>query len=91
MLISYIKSTHVFSFSNYKLKFLNQKLILEAFTLMNKIQSYSETKEAKIKLGQDVIDFEVSKNNDWEKTKNLIKKNIKEIIWKAWIEPLNFV
>ena len=91
MLISYIKLAYVCSFSNYKLKFLNQNLILEVFILMNKIQPYSDTKEAKIKLGQDVIDFEVSKNNDWEKTKNLIKKNIKEIIWKAWIEPLNFV
>ena len=58
---------------------------------MNKIQSYSDVKEAKIKQGQDVIDFDVLPNEYWEKTKNAISKNIKEIIWKAWIEPLNFV
>ncbi len=28
--------------------------------------------------------------NNWEKIKILIKNNIKEIFWKAWIKPLTF-
>jgi len=28
--------------------------------------------------------------NNWEKTKILISKNIKDIFWKAWIKPLKF-
>ena len=32
-----------------------------------------------------------SKRNNWEQTKLKISKNIKEIVWKAWIEPLEFL
>ena len=28
--------------------------------------------------------------NDWEEIKTLISKNLKEIFWKAWINPLKF-
>jgi chromosomal replication initiator protein len=31
-----------------------------------------------------------SEKNNWEKTKLQISKNIKEIVWKAWIQPLDF-
>ena len=32
----------------------------------------------------------LSQQNQWEETKSLISKNIKEIFWKAWIKPLRF-
>ena len=31
-----------------------------------------------------------AQKNQWEEIKNLISKNIKEIFWKAWINPLKF-
>ncbi len=31
-----------------------------------------------------------SEKNNWEKTKLQISKNMKEIVWKAWIQPLDF-
>ena len=38
------------------------------------------------------IDFKItSEKNNWNKTKLQISKNIKEIVWKAWIEPLEFL
>ena len=33
--------------------------------------------------------FLIQKKN-WEEIKSLISNNIKEIFWKAWIEPLKF-
>ena len=58
---------------------------------MNKIQSYSNNKKIKIEQGRDIIDTQLLQNNNWEKTKQVISLNLKEIIWKAWIEPLNFI
>ena len=58
---------------------------------MNKAQLYSEIKKNKTELGNDIIDFQSLNNDSWEKTKHLISKNLKGIIWKAWIEPINFV
>ena len=37
-----------------------------------------------------VFNPKLQKNN-WEKTKLQILQNIKEIVWKAWIEPLDFL
>ena len=38
------------------------------------------------------IDFNIaSEKNNWNQTKLQISKNIKEIVWKAWIEPLEFL
>ena len=38
------------------------------------------------------IDFNISsEKNNWKQTKLQISKNIKEIVWKAWIEPLEFL
>ena len=34
-------------------------------------------------------EFVIQKNN-WEETKSLISRNLKEIFWKAWIKPLRF-
>ena len=38
-------------------------------------------------------EFELKKSSikNWEHSKLAISKNIKEIIWKAWIEPLTFI
>ncbi|MDC0092997.1 chromosomal replication initiator protein DnaA, partial [Alphaproteobacteria bacterium] len=33
----------------------------------------------------------LSEKNNWEQTKSQISKNMKEIVWKAWIEPLQFL
>ena len=33
----------------------------------------------------------INEKNNWEKTKLQISKNIKEIVWKAWIQPLEFL
>ena len=58
---------------------------------MNKIQSYSETKETKIEINQDLKVSISLQDENWKKTKHLISKNIKEVIWKAWIERLKFI
>ena len=58
---------------------------------MSKIRSYSETKETKIEINQDLKVFRSLQDDNWKKTKNLISKNIKEVVWKAWIEPLKFI
>ncbi len=58
---------------------------------MNKITSYSKIKETKNQKDQDLIIFKSLQNENWEKTKHIISKNIKEVVWKAWIEPLKFV
>ena len=58
---------------------------------MNEIQSYSSTEEVIIEEDKDFIDTQVLQNDNWEKTKQVISINMKEIIWKAWIKPLNFI
>ena len=58
---------------------------------MNKTQSYLKTAQTKVELHEDLIDFQSLHHGNWKKTKNLISNNIKEVIWKAWIEPLNFI
>ena len=56
---------------------------------MIKIQSNLGTKEDQI--SKDILDFQVLQSDNWEKTKHLISKSIREIFWKAWIEPLTFI
>ena len=58
---------------------------------MNKIQPYSETKETQIEIDKDLTVFKSLQNDNWKKTKHSISMNIKEVVWKAWIEPLNFI
>ncbi len=58
---------------------------------MSKIRSYSETKETNIEINQDLKVFRSLQDDNWRKTKHLISKNIKEVVWKAWIEPLKFI
>ena len=56
---------------------------------MIKTQSNLGTKEDQI--SKDILDFQVLQSENWEKTKLLISKSIREIFWKAWIEPLTFI
>ncbi len=58
---------------------------------MQKNESHTSTKDMTIVQADDIIDFQVLQMDNWEKTKQVISLNIKEIIWKAWIEPLNFI
>ncbi len=58
---------------------------------MSKIRSYPETKETEIKMDQDLKFFKSLQDDNWKKTKYLISKSIKEVVWKAWIEPLKFI
>ncbi len=58
---------------------------------MQKNESHTSTKEIIIGQDEDIVDFQMLQNDNWEKTKQVISLNIKEIIWKAWIEPLNFI
>ncbi|MDC3116505.1 chromosomal replication initiator protein DnaA [Alphaproteobacteria bacterium] len=58
---------------------------------MNKVQPDSDIKETKIEIDPDFIVFKSTQKGNWEKTKHLISKNIKEVVWKAWIDPLNFI
>mgnify|MGYP001498044481 CR=1 FL=1 len=58
---------------------------------MNKIQSNLGANEKTNGIAEDIIDFQVLQINNWEKTKHLISKNIREMLWKAWIEPLTFI
>ena len=47
---------------------------------MSKIRSYSETKETKIEINQDLKVFRSLQDDNWKKTKHLISKNIKEVV-----------
>ena len=58
---------------------------------MNKIQSNLGANEKGNGIAEDIVDFQVLQINNWEKTKHLISKNIREMLWKAWIEPLTFI
>ena len=58
---------------------------------MQKNESHTSTKDITIVQGDDIVNFQVLQMENWEKTKQVISLNIKEIIWKAWIEPLNFI
>ena len=58
---------------------------------MQKNESHTSTKDITIVQGDDIVNFQVLQMDNWEKTKQVISLNIKEIIWKAWIEPLNFI
>jgi len=58
---------------------------------MNKIQSNLVTNEKEIEIAEDITDSQVLQIQNWEKSKHLISKNIREIFWKAWIEPLTFI
>ena len=53
-----------------------------------KINSNLESKNYKNTNASNEI-FLIHKNQ-WKEIKTLISKNIKEIFWKAWINPLNF-
>ncbi len=58
---------------------------------MQKNESHTSTKDMTIVQADDTVDFQVLQIDNWEKTKQVISLNIKEIVWKAWIEPLNFI
>ena len=58
---------------------------------MQKSETYSDTKETLALQGEDKVSLHVLQNENWERIKQIISLNIKEIIWKAWIEPLSFV
>ena len=56
---------------------------------MIKIQSNLGTKEDE--LSKDILEFQVLQSDNWEKTKHLLSLSIREIFWKAWIDPLTFI
>ena len=58
---------------------------------MQKNVSNTSTKEITMVQGEDIVDFQMLQIDNWEKAKQDISLNLKEIIWKAWIEPLNFI
>ena len=49
---------------------------------------YNENKNASF---EDVVSNQETEKQNWEITKSQISKIVKEIVWKAWIEPIQFV
>ena len=38
----------------------------------------------------DLFKFDRIHNENWVKSKQLMFKSLKQVVWKAWIEPLNY-
>ena len=57
---------------------------------MSKIEINSELEVENNQKTNSSDELFLSQKNKWEQIKSLISKNIKEIFWKAWIEPLSF-
>ena len=49
---------------------------------------YNENKNASF---EDVDSTHETEKKNWEITKSQISKIVKEIVWKAWIEPIQFL
>jgi chromosomal replication initiator protein len=49
---------------------------------------YNENKNASL---EDVVSNQETEKQNWEITKSQISKIVKEIVWKAWIEPIQFL
>ena len=49
---------------------------------------YNENKNASLK---NVVSNQETEKQNWEITKLQISKIVKEIVWKAWIEPIQFL
>ena len=49
---------------------------------------YNENKNASLK---NVVSNQETEKQNWEITKSQISKIVKEIVWKAWIEPIQFL
>ena len=49
---------------------------------------YNENKNASF---EDVVSNQETEKQNWEITKSQISKIVKEIVWKAWIEPIQFL
>ena len=49
---------------------------------------YNENKNASLK---NVVSNQETEKQNWEITKSQISKIVKEIVWKAWIDPIQFL
>ena len=49
---------------------------------------YNENKNAYF---EDVVSNQETEKQNWEITKSQISKNVRDIVWKAWIEPIQFL
>ena len=49
---------------------------------------YNENKNASL---EDVVSNQETEKQSWEITKSQISKIVKEIVWKAWIDPIKFL
>ena len=38
----------------------------------------------------DLLQFDKTQKENWDKSKQLMLKSLKQVVWKAWIEPLNY-
>ena len=38
----------------------------------------------------DLFQFDKTHKENWDKSKQLMLKSLKQVVWKAWIEPLNY-
>jgi chromosomal replication initiator protein len=58
--------------------------------LMNDISLNSNLTASKDANKSDLLEFDRIQNENWAKSKELIFKSLKQVVWKAWIEPLNY-
>ena len=58
---------------------------------MNEIRSNNKTDESNDLIIQNINETSDNQKHKWEEIKFLIYNNLKEIFWKAWIKPLQFV
>ena len=57
---------------------------------MNNISLNPNLSASKDAIKSDLLEFDRIQNENWAKSKELIFKSLKQVVWKAWIEPLNY-
>ena len=57
---------------------------------MNDIGLNSDLSAFKDANKSDLLEFDRIQNENWAKSKQLMFKSLKQVVWKAWIEPLNY-
>ena len=57
---------------------------------MNDVDINSNLNDTKDAIKSDLFQFDKTHKENWDKSKQLMLKSLKQVVWKAWIEPLNY-
>ena len=57
---------------------------------MNDVGINSNLNTSKDANKSDLLQFDKTHKENWDKSKQLMLKSLKQVVWKAWIEPLNY-